>query len=315
VLAIIEAVDVGKAKAELLQAVVDYQLKKGIADRLHAKQSFVPERDLYELQASAREAYIRMANAQQTLVNLGLPLPLSDAETVTDQELARRLHFLGLPEHLQTSLDPTTTTVSLIPVFAPFDGVVIGHELSLGEIVSPAAEQFVVADISRMWILLDVRREDAANLRLDQELVFTTDGGHLDVHSTISWIATEVDEKTRTVSVRAEVENPLIPEIHDHGHEHRRLLANAFGTGRIRVRQVPHATVVPHDSVQWDGNRWVVFVSVDDTTFEARPVELGIARRSVVEIITGLEPGESIATTGSHLLKSEIMRSRLAASP
>ena len=315
VLAIIEAVDLGKAKAELLQAVVDYQLKKGIADRLYAKQSFVPERDLYEVQASAREAYIRMTNAQQTLVNLGLPLPLSDAETVGDEELARRLHFLGLPEQLQKTLDPSTTTVSLIPVFAPFDGVVIGHELSLGEIVSPAAEQFVVADISRMWILLDVRREDAANLRLDQELVFTTDGGHLDVHSTISWIATEVDEKTRTVSVRAEVENPLIPEVHDHGHEHRRLLANAFGTGRIRVRQVPHATVVPHDAVQWDGNRWVVFVCVDDTTFEARPVELGIARRSVVEIITGLEPGEPIATTGSHLLKSEIMRSRLAASP
>ncbi len=313
VLAIIEAPDVGKAKGELLQAVVDYQLKRGIADRLHARQSVVPERDLYEVQAESREAFIRMTNAQQALINLGLPIHLGDAETVTDAELARRLHFLGLSESIQNTLDPTTTTVSLIPLVAPFDGVVIGHDISLGEVVSPSAEQFIVADISRMWILLDVRREDAANLLLGQEVVFTTDGGRTDIHSTISWISTEVDEKTRTVSVRAEVENPLISDNQGRDHERRRLLANAFGTGRIRVRQVPHATVVPNDSVQWEGRRWVVFVALDDTTFEVRPVELGITRRNVVEILSGLEPGVKIATTGSHLLKSEVVRSRLAA--
>jgi cobalt-zinc-cadmium efflux system membrane fusion protein len=313
VLAIIEAVDVGKAKGELLQAVVDYQLKRGIAERLRDRQSVVPERDLYELQADSREAFIRMTNAQQTLINLGLPVQLQDAETITDAELSRRLHFLGLPEDLQKTLDPAATTVSLIPLVAPFDGVVIGHEISLGEVVSPSAEQFVVADISRMWILLDVRREDAANVLLGQEVIFTTDGGHIDIPCTISWISTEVDEKTRTVSVRAEVDNPLIPESRLRGQERRRLLANAFGTGRIRVRQVPHATVVPSDAVQWEGKRWIVFVPVDETTFEARPVDLGISRRNVVEVLNGLEPGERVATTGSHLLKSEIVRSRVAA--
>jgi membrane fusion protein, heavy metal efflux system len=313
VLAIIEAVDVGKAKGELLHAVVDYQLKRGIADRLRGRQSVVPERDLYEVQADAREAYIRMSNAQQTLINLGLPVGLQDAETVADAELASRLQFLGLPEELQKTLDRATTTVSLIPLKAPFDGVVIGHEISLGEIVSPSAEQFVVADISHMWILLDVRREDAANIMLGQEVIFTTDGGHIDIPSTISWISTEVDEKTRTVSVRAEVDNPLIPESHARGQERRRLLANAFGTGRIRVRQIPHATIVPGDAVQWEGRRWIVFVPVDETTFEVRPVELGITRRGAVEVLKGLEPGEKVATTGSHLLKSEIIRSRVAA--
>ena len=313
VLAIIEAVDVGKAKGELLQAVVDYQLKRGIAERLRDRQSVVPERDLYEMYADAREAYIRMTNAQQTIINLGLPILLPDADTVTDDELSRRLQFLGLPEELQTTLDRATTTVSLIPLLAPFDGVVIGHEISLGEVVSPSAEQFVVADTSRMWILLDVRREDSANVTLGQEVVFTTDGGQIDIPSTISWISTEVDEKTRTVSVRAEVDNPLVPGGHLRGQERRRLLANAFGTGRIRVRQVPHATIVPSHAVQWEGRRWIVFVPVDDTTFEVRPVELGISRRNVVEVLKGLEPGERVATTGSHLLKSEIIRSRVVA--
>ena len=202
VLAIIEAIDVGKVKGELLHAVVDYQLKRGIAERLHDRQSVVPERDLYELQADAREAFIRMTNAQQTLINLGLPILLPDADKVTDAELSHRLQFLGLPDDLQKTLDRAATTVSLIPLVAPFDGVVIGHEISLGEIVSPSAEQFVVADISRMWILLDVRREDAANVMLGQEVVFTTDGGHIDIPSTISWISTEVDENAHGFSPR-----------------------------------------------------------------------------------------------------------------
>lgn len=311
VLAIIEAVDVGKAKAELLQAVVAYQLKKGIAERMRSKESFIPERQLYEVQADAREANIRMRNAQQTLVNFGLPLRIEDLEDLPDAELSKRIQFLGLPESITRSLDPNTTTVSLVPLVAPFDGVVIGNELSLGEVVAPSAHQFVVADISQMWIRLDVRREDAGRLKLGQPLVFTTDGRHTELRSTISWIGSEIDEKTRTAPVRAVIANPRVDD-EIPGQERRMLLANAFGTGRIRVSDVATATVVPRDSVQWDGRRWVVFAQVDDRTFEAKPVEVGIAVDDSVEIRSGVAPGESIVTIGSHLLKSEIVRSRLA---
>ena len=188
----------------------------------------------------------------------------------------------------------------------------IGHDISLGEVVSPSAEQFIVADISRMWILLDVRREDAANLLLGQEVVFTTDGGRTDIHSTISWISTEVDEKTRTVSVRAEVDNPLISDDQGRDHERRRLLANAFGTGAFACGRCPTPRSCPttrcngKGAAGWCSSRWTIRPS-------GAPVELGITRRNVVEVLSGLEPGVKIATTGSHLLKSEVVRSRLAA--
>ncbi|HEY1602471.1 MAG TPA: efflux RND transporter periplasmic adaptor subunit [Pirellulales bacterium] len=312
VLAIIEAMDIGKAKGELLQAVVDYQLKQGIADRLLTQQSSVPERQLEEVQAEARSAYIHLVNAQQTLLNLGLPIRIDTLEDVPDDELAGRIHFLGLPESIASTLDAETTSFSLVPLLSPLDGVVIGREISLGEIVSPSAEQFEVADISRMWILLDVRREDAGLLKLGQRVAFTVDGAGVEVTSTISWISSEINEKTRTVPVRAEVINPLVHDDQQPRQERRMLLAHSFGTGRVRVREVPAAALVPKDSVQWEGRRWVVFVKVDDTTFEARPVEVGISLRNQVEIRSGVVPGDAIATTGSHLLKSEIVRSRLA---
>ena len=313
VLAVIEAVDVGKAKGDLLQAVVDYQLKTGIAERLEAKQSFIPERQLYEVQADARAAYIRMVNAQQMLVNYGLPTRLEDLRNLTDNELAKRVQFLGLPESIVATLDPASTTVSLVPLVAPFDGVVIGRDIAQGEVVSPSAAQFEVADISRMWIRMDVRREDAGRLKLGQQVIFTIDGSANQIVSTISWISSEIDEKTRTVPVRAEVANPLVPQEAEQGQERRLLLANAFGTGRICVAEVPRAVIVPHDAVQWEGHRWIAFVRVDATSFEARPVEPGITLRDRVEIRTGLVPGDTVATTGNHLLKSEIIRSRLAA--
>ncbi len=314
VLAVIEAVDVGRAKADFLQAVVLYKLKKEIAEQLKAKDTVIPYRQILEAQAEAREANIRMVNAQQTLVNYGLPGRVDHLEDVSDDELSRRIQFLGLPESITSTLDPARTTASLVPLLAPFDGVVIGHDVSLGETISPTEARFIVADTSRMWLKLEVRKEDAASLSLGQQVVFQADGVAGELASTISWISTEVDEKTRTVSIRAEVVNPLVADVSPDGHQRRMLRANTFGTGQISVRKIQVATVVPQDAMQWEGSHWVVFARIDDTTFEARPIELGIAIDDVVEIRQGISPGETIATTGSHLLKSEILKSRLVSS-
>ncbi|MBI2823057.1 MAG: efflux RND transporter periplasmic adaptor subunit [Planctomycetia bacterium] len=311
VLAIIEAVDVGRAKADFLQAVVMRQLKREIIQRLRSVEASIPQRQLLDAQAEARETEIRLVNAQQTLQNLGLPVRLEELAGVPDDQLARRIQFLGLPESIAATLDPATTTSSLVPLLAPFDGVVIGHEVSLGEVVSSSHPQFVVADTRQMWIKLDVRKEDAGRLALGQEVTFQADGVLRDITSTITWISTEADEKTRTVPVRAEVANPLVSDRGEHDEQHRLLRANTFGTGRIRVTQQPTAVVVPRESVQWDGSRWVVFVQVSETAFEAQPVEVGVALEDVVQIVKGVSEGETVAARGSHLLKAEIIRDRL----
>ena len=157
---------------------------------------------------------------------------------------------------------------------------------------------------------MDLHQEHAIRLATGQELSFTTDGAPIEVHSQISWISTEVDERTRTVAVRAVVDNPLI-EGEDPQYGGQRLLrANTFGKGRVRVREKPSALVVPNLAVQWDEGKYLVFVRIADDTFEARPVELGTVTDKSTEIVAGLQPGDVIATTGSHVLKSEIQQLR-----
>ena len=58
----------------------------------------------------------------------------------------------------------------------------------------------------------------------------------------------------------------------------------------------------------------MVFVRVSERTFEPRPVTLGISGPRYTEVITGVSPGEVIAAKGSHVLKAEILKDRLATS-
>ena len=209
ILAVIEALDVGRSKTEFLKAVVDYELKAKTLHRMRDASSAIPERKIREAEANARESRIVLYNAQQTLANLGLPVRLKDVAGLYDEELVRRVRFLGLPKSLIETVDPTTTTANLIPLTAPFDGIITDREMVIGESVSPASgAQIVMADVSRMWVELDVRREDAGKLHRGQEVTFTVNGTSREIRGELSWISTEVDSRTHNVKVRMTVDNP-----------------------------------------------------------------------------------------------------------
>ncbi|MGH7137841.1 MAG: efflux RND transporter periplasmic adaptor subunit, partial [Pirellulales bacterium] len=265
--------------------------------------------------SSARESRIKLFIAQQTLINLGLPVRLEDVADLRDKELVERVHFLGLPKKLVEGLDPQKTTANLVPLVAPFDGTVIGRDIVVGELVEPSSSgQFVVADVRRMWIELDVRKEDAGKIRRGQEVEFSVDGMPEKVRSKLSWISTEVDKRTRMVQARIDVDNPLIHGEGSPPDGQRLLRANMFGMGRIRIQERPDAVVVPSQAIQRDGALDVVFVRTGATVFQPRPVELGIVNGAYSEVLTCLQPGDRVAAGGSHVLKAEVVKQRLAGS-
>ncbi|MDX1947507.1 MAG: efflux RND transporter periplasmic adaptor subunit [Pirellulaceae bacterium] len=304
VLAIIEASDVGQAKGDLLQAIVESELKATNFERIKMIKEGVAERQIREAQADARQAHIRAQVAVQALVNLGLPLTLGDLAGLADDERARRLQFLGLPPAIVKSLDPRTTTANLLPLFAPFDGVVIGRDLAIGEVVTPNEPQFEIADIRTVWVLLEIPKEHVNLLRLGQTLSFTPDGFGGEVHGRIDWISTEVDEKTRTLQVRAEVNNPLGADANA-ATPTWLLRAHTYGTGRIVIRDNNLALIVPSDAVQFDGGGHHVFVR-DGQQFRRVAVRPGTVADDMTEIEGDVEPGAVVATLGSHVLKAQL---------
>lgn len=309
VLALVSSVDVGTAKTEFLHTALDLAHKRRQWERLRRAGGAVAERQVRNADIDVREARIRLLHAQQTLGNLGLPVAYDPDASSTDEELVARMHFLGLPESLAASLEPQLVSSNLLPLKAPFDGVVIGRACVTGEVVLPARPQFVIADLSRMWIELDVSEEDAPKLALGQPVRFAAHGLPRELECRLSWIGTDIDEKTRTVQVRAEVDNPPAGPEGSAAHGHRLLKANVFGIGRIGVRHVTEALRLPREAVQWDGRSHVVFCAIGEgRAFEPVPVQVGTTDGNQVEILSGITPADAVVLAGSHLLKLELVR-------
>jgi cobalt-zinc-cadmium efflux system membrane fusion protein len=304
VLAIIEASEVGRAKGELLQAIVERELKETNFQRLRQLDGGVAERHVREAEAAARQAVIHAQVCAQALINLGVLVSLAELEQLGDEERAERIQFAGLPESIVSRLERHATTANLLPLVSPFDGVVIGRNMAIGELVSPQEPHFEIADIRKVWVMLDVRKEDANQVRLGQTIAFKPDGYEGDVAGVIDWISTAMDEKTRTLQVRAEVENPLSEESGEKQPTYL-LRAHTYGTGRILVRDADNAVAVPVESVQLDHGKQYVFVR-DKGRFVRTAVELGSNEGNQVEVRSGLSAGMTIATTGSHVLKAQM---------
>lgn len=309
VLALVDAAEVGRAKAEFLHGLVQVELQKTTLANLRSAADALAARSILEAEARLREAEIRLLNAGQALVNLGLPTRIEDYQGLRPQEAARRIQFLGLPGALVRAQNPTTTTTNLLPLSAPLDGIVVAREVVTGEVVDTAKVLFVVADNSGMWLTLDVALEDAPFLKLGQPVRFTGSGGKEEAHGILTWISTTTDEKTRTVKARADLLNP-----------DGRLRNATFGTARIVLREEVGTIVVPSEAVHWEGDCHVVFVRDRHflepdapKVFHVRQVRVGAHDTANTEIIAGLLPGELVATHGSGALRSELLKNNLGA--
>jgi len=306
VLALIDSVDVGEAKAKLLQSLVQVDLRSKIRKSLDEK--VIPARSIIEAEANLREARVGVFNAEQTLRNLRLPIRNEEVHAMiglSEDQIAKKMRFLGLPEEIIATLDPETATANLLPLLAPFDGIVIGRDLVVGEAIGGEERKyFTIADVRQMWVTLEVRQEDASELVVGQTMEFVPDGDwDRLVEGRLSWISTEADERTRTLQVRAIVENG-----------HGKLRANTYGTGRIHLSSSDNALVVPNNAIQREAGTSVVFIreiAADGAQrFVRREVLTGIRTEEYTEILSGLEDSESVVTAGSFILRAEVTRRR-----
>src|SRR5262249_23783053 len=146
--------------------------------------------------------------------------------------------------------DVASTTSNLFPIRAPLDGIVIDRHIVAGEVVDVSTTLFAVADISRMWLMLNIREEDARYVSPGQTVLFrpaSKDGS--EIQGVVGWISTAADEQTRTIKVRVDLPN-----------SEGRLRANTFGSARIVLREEPKTIVIPTAALHWDGTCQVVFV-------------------------------------------------------
>lgn len=188
-------------------------------------------------------------------------------------------------------------------VRAPIAGTLVRRPATVGTFATEETSLATVADTSVMWALLDVRELDAAAVRIGQPVEVRVNGvpGRV-FNGEVTWIASEVDPRTRTVAVRAELPN-----------REALLRANQFARGTIQVAAPEGAVAVPRDAVQRLGEEMVAFVRIGDGLYEPRVVELGRSGGDLVQVIGPVRAGEPVVTAGAFLLKTELTKDSIGA--
>lgn len=306
VLALVDAAEVGKTKAEVLQTLAALQLKVQSLASIRSSGGAVPEARVREADAAVREAEIRLGAGCQALTNLGLPLDEAQVRAMTADQLKAKLHLLGIPADVTKTFDPKTATTNLLPLVAPMYGRVMSREVVAGEVVDAARILFEVVDTRSLWLTLDVKGEDAHRVAVGQPVRFQPDSGREELTGKIAWRNSQADPRTRTVKVRADLADP-----------DQKLVSNTFGAGRVILREEPKAVSVPNEAVHWEGCCTVVFVRdkdylrSDHKVFHVRKVRVGAKGEKTTEVAAGLLPGELVVTKGSGLLLTELLRGSL----
>jgi cobalt-zinc-cadmium efflux system membrane fusion protein len=189
-----------------------------------------------------------------------------------------------------------------VPILAPASGYVIEKKVTPGKSVSLSeGDAFVIGDLSQVWMMVAVRPEHLAELRVGQSATVTLPGvSGQRFAGKISNLGQEFDPVTRAMQARIVLENRknlLRPE----------MLANAeVSTGSRRP-----TILVASEAIQQINGQDAVFVRTAPDRFAVRAVRIGETVNGKTPVVEGLKSGEQIVVSGSFILKSQLLRASM----
>jgi cobalt-zinc-cadmium efflux system membrane fusion protein len=249
------------------------------------------------------KAGVRLATAAPGRLDVGIELP-GEVRPNPDRLAHIAPRFPGLVREVRKHVGDRVRAGDVLAVVesenlstfelkAAFDGTVIDKHVAPGETVTREEAAFIVADLSTVWVNVSIYQSALPQVSVGQAVVVTSSHGGLEATGQVSYISPVVDQATRTASARV-------------------VLPNADGAWRPGLFVTATVTdsstapiVVPRRAIHTMDDRSVVFVA-DGDHFAVRPVRLGRAGRTRVEIVDGLAAGERFADERSFLVKAEL---------
>lgn len=205
------------------------------------------------------------------------------------------LRVLDVPDYVIQQIERTGETRNTIPVTATIDGIVTRLGIRDGMYVTPSSELVTIADLSRVWVIVDVFENQLDWLKpgLKAEIRIPARPGEL-WEGELDYIYPELDPRTRTLKVRLRFANP--DEL---------LRPNMFAEVLIYGGPKHDVLSIPRDALIVTGERETVVTALGDGRFQPVDVVTGIKRSGRVEILSGLEEDDEIVISGQFLIDSE----------
>ena len=251
------------AQKRLSLANTIYQREKTLWE-----QKITAEQDYLQALQSLREAEIAVDNAQQKLSALGVIL----------------------------NNNANSGSLNRFELHAPYDGLVVERNLSVGEAVKEDTPIFTISDLSTVWAEVHIPAKDLPHVRMGDKVTLRATAFDAQTTGTVAFIGALVGELTRMAKARILLANPQ-----------GAWRPGLFVSVEVKAAEVRVPIAIETDALQTLGTQQVVFVRTE-TGFKAHPVKIGLNDGKRVEVLEGLAAGARYAAKGSYILKSELSK-------
>ena len=220
---------------------------------------------------------------------------LEQSDTSRVEKARNRLRILGIDDATIRQLEESRETRNALPVYAPGAGIVTMLGAREGMYLKPDMEMMTIADLSSVWVMVDVYEHQIGWLSegLTAEISVPAWPGK-SWEGKVDYIYPELDMKSRTLRVRLEFPNPDMT-----------LKPNMFAEVKIYGGPQRDTLLIPAEALIRTGERDTVVTSLGDGRFQPVDVVVGARSNGKVEILSGLNEGDVIVTSGQFLIDSE----------
>ncbi len=246
-----------------------------------------------ELVAAQQEYLVALNNWEAVRNGTAMQMKKS-AKTIVDSA-RERLQLFDVPAHQIRELEKSRKIKKQLHIHSPFEGRVMHIGAREGQYVTPKDELYLIADLSRIWVNVDVFEDEMSWLQLGDraEMRVRAQPGRT-YKGNITFIHPILNRKSRTVQVRLEFDNADLS-----------LKPGMFANVALYVDPQPSAVVVPTEAIVRSGSREQIFVVREPGKFEPREVTLGVSAEGMTQILSGVKSGEQVVTSSQFLIDSE----------
>ncbi|MBS1544870.1 MAG: efflux RND transporter periplasmic adaptor subunit [Bacteroidetes bacterium] len=189
-------------------------------------------------------------------------------------------------DNLKADIQTTRIAISKTEIRAPYEGEIGLRAVSPGAYLSPNDIITTLRDVSKLKLEFSVPEKYAKSITKGYDITFRVDGGEMEHHAVVMATEGNIEPTTRTLKVRAIVQE-----------KHAELVPGVFAKVNLRLGKTSSAIMLPSQAIIPEArNKRVIVMKKDSAAF--RIVETGIRDSSFVQIVKGLQPGDTVITTG-----------------
>jgi len=206
-----------------------------------------------------------------------------------------RLELLDVPEHQLRDIENKRKVIKRLHIHSPFDGTVMKIGAREGQRVTPETELYMIADLSKLWVIVDLYEDDMPWVKEGDMAQMRVSGipGKI-FEGRVAYIYPYLEAKTRTVKIRLEVDNRDL-----------KLKPEMFANITLMSNRQLNAIAVPSEAIVRTGAREQLFIERAPGKFEPREIIIGVTAGGETQILEGLREGEKVVISSQFLIDSE----------